>query len=151
MSGGTMSLDQAALDQIAAIVDREIQKALGEPVDAVLEEGPDIRAMVREEVAAALTPISETVSRMWQDVGDKLQVAGAAATVPVDNAAIAREVLLGPPQGDHFGLPANARFGTMFQEVIAVMFLNQAFWQETIKAINDGAAGLRAGGYKPPK
>jgi hypothetical protein len=82
---------------------------------------------------------------------ERLTKAAAGDAPPLDLGAITRAVLLGPPQADHFGLPKNAQFGTMLQEVLAVMFLNQAFWQEVIKAVNEGGAGLRAGGYKPPK
>jgi hypothetical protein len=64
-------------------------------------------------------------------------------------ALTAEQVLLGGPAGDHYGLPKNAQFGTRFQETIAIQFVNQAFWQEIIKAIDEAAANLVKGGYKP--
>lgn len=71
------------------------------------------------------------------------------ATIQRIAALTAEQVLLGPPAADHYGLVENAQFGTRHQENIAVMFTNQAFWQEVIKAIDTAAAGLVAGGYQP--
>jgi hypothetical protein len=64
-------------------------------------------------------------------------------------ALTAEAVLLGGPAGDHYGLAPNAQFGTRLQETVAVMFTNQAFWQEVIKAIDTAALGLQSGGYTP--
>jgi hypothetical protein len=71
------------------------------------------------------------------------------ATMQRIAALTAEQVLLGGPAGDHYGLAPNAQFGTRHQENIAVMFTNQAFWQEVIKAIDTAALGLQSGGYTP--
>jgi hypothetical protein len=64
-------------------------------------------------------------------------------------ALTAEAVLLGGPAGDHYGLAPNAQFGTRLQETVAVMFTNQAFMQEFIKALDEAALGLVSGGYAP--
>jgi hypothetical protein len=64
-------------------------------------------------------------------------------------ALTAEQVLLGPPAGDHYGLPPHAQFGTRHQENIAIMFANQGFWQEVIRAIDEAALNLLKGGYQP--
>jgi hypothetical protein len=71
------------------------------------------------------------------------------ATMQRIAALTAEAVLLGGPAGDHYGLAPNAQFGTRLQETVAVMFTNQAFWQEVVKAIDEAALGLVAGGYSP--
>lgn len=64
-------------------------------------------------------------------------------------ALSAEQVLLGAAAGDHYGLPPGAQFGTRFQENLSVMLLNQAFWQEVIKKIDEAVVGLQGGGYQP--
>ena len=71
------------------------------------------------------------------------------ATMQRIAALTAEQVLLGPPAGDHYGLPAHAQFGTRHQENIAIMFANQGFWQEVVKAIDEAALNLLKSGYVP--
>lgn len=93
------------------------------PVGPTGVDATAVRQIVHDEIAS-ITPL----------------IAAAASGV-VEN------ILLGPPAGDHYGLAPNARFGTRFQETIAVMFVNQAFLQEVVKALREAVSNLSAYDY----
>lgn len=119
-------------------------------LDVHMQTPEDFRAMVREEVAEGIRAITANQGQMAQ-----MMAAAPAPAVTTDTAILAAQVanalLLGPPADDHYDLPANARFNTRIQETFAIMLVNQAFWQEVIKAIDQAFAGLRVGGYQPPR
>ena len=72
----------------------------------------------------------------------------AVALTQQEIDAIAERVFTLPPAPDHFGLPEYVRYGTRFQEMIAVM-VHQALAQHVIMATDEGAANLVASGYQP--
>jgi hypothetical protein len=72
----------------------------------------------------------------------------AVALTADDIDRIAERFYTYPPAPDHFGLPEYVRYGTRFQEMIAVM-VHQALAQHIIMATDEGAANLVANGYQP--
>ena len=70
------------------------------------------------------------------------EIAGLQLFIAAAASGVVENVLLGPPAGDHYGLVPNAQFGTRLQETVAVMLVNQAFWQEVIKAVREATVNL---------
>jgi hypothetical protein len=78
--------------------------------------------------------------------GEKGEDAVALTQQEID--AIAERVFSLPPAPDHFGLPEYVRYGTRFQETIAVM-VNQALMQYLIRNGDEAAANMIRDGYTP--
>jgi hypothetical protein len=112
--------------------------------------------MVGELVAGATGPIGPAGAPGPQGEQGEQGEQGPAGPAGEDAVAltaddidrIAERVFTLPPAPDHFGLPEYVRYGTRFQEMIAVM-VHQALAQHVIMATDEGAANLVANGYQP--
>lgn len=121
----------------------------GDTMDAA-----EFRAIVREEVKPVLNSLDAT----WDDLKNRIAAVDddgnvPAAITPETIAQIAQQaadrVLLGEPQGDHYGLPIPAQMGTRFQETIGYMLFSPVFLEAFLMRAGEVVASMKARGLIP--